>query len=69
MALPRHAFFRGRIVPYSEARVGVLTHALNYGTGVFGGIRGYWNADEPSSSSSARTTTSAASSSRRGCST
>lgn len=46
MALPRYAFFRGRIVPYSDARVGVLTHALNYGTGCFGGIRAYWNADE-----------------------
>ncbi len=46
MALPRHAFFRGRIVPYAEARVGVLTHALNYGTGCFAGIRGYWNAEE-----------------------
>lgn len=46
MTLPRHAFFRGRIVPYAEARVGVLTHALNYGTGVFAGIRAYWNADE-----------------------
>ena len=46
MTLPGHAFFRGRIVPYSEARVGVLTHGLNYGTGVFAGLRGYWNADE-----------------------
>jgi branched-chain amino acid aminotransferase len=46
MALPRHAFFRGSIVPYAEARVGVLTHALNYGTGVFAGIRAYWNAAE-----------------------
>src|SRR5439155_20284682 len=41
-----HASFRGRIVPYTEAKVGVLTHALNYGTGVFGGIRAYWNDDE-----------------------
>src|SRR5690242_13114092 len=46
MALPRFAFFKGRIVPYSEARVGVLTHALNYGTGCFGGVRAYWNGDE-----------------------
>jgi branched-chain amino acid aminotransferase len=46
MALPRYAFFRGSIVPYSEARVGVMTHALNYGTGVFAGIRAYWNPDE-----------------------
>jgi branched-chain amino acid aminotransferase len=46
MPLPRHAFFHGSIVPYSEARVGVLTHALNYGTGCFGGIRAYWNDEE-----------------------
>src|SRR4029453_5141746 len=44
--LPRHAFFGGRIVPYSEARVGVLAHGLNYGTGVFAALRGYWNPDE-----------------------
>src|SRR5579871_1053438 len=43
---PRYAFFKGRVVPYSEAKVGVLTHALNYGTAVFGGLRGYWNAQE-----------------------
>jgi branched-chain amino acid aminotransferase len=41
--LPRNAYFQGRIVPYSEAKVGVATHALNYGTAVFGGLRGYWN--------------------------
>jgi len=46
MALPNFAFFRGRIVPYGEAKVGVMTHTLHYGTGVFGGIRGYWNEDE-----------------------
>lgn len=43
MDLPKHAFFRGKIIPYSEAKVGILTHALNYGTAAFGGIRGYWN--------------------------
>jgi len=43
---PKFAFFEGKIVPISEARVGVMTHALNYGTAVFGGLRGYWNADE-----------------------
>lgn len=46
MPLPGHAFFRGQIVPYAEAKVSVLTHALNYGTGVFGGIRAYWNGEE-----------------------
>jgi len=46
MALPKFAFFDGKIVPYSEAKVGLLTHALNYGTGCFAGIRAYWNAKE-----------------------
>jgi branched-chain amino acid aminotransferase len=44
--LPNFAFFKGRIVPYSEAKVGVLTHTFNYGTGIFAGLRGYWNSDE-----------------------
>ena len=44
--LPKYAFFKGKIVPYSEAKVGVLNHSLNYGTGCFGGIRGYWNEEE-----------------------
>jgi branched-chain amino acid aminotransferase len=44
--LPKHAFFQGKIVPYSEAKVGVATHAFNYGTGVFGGMRGYWNEEK-----------------------
>jgi len=43
---PRFAFFRGRVMPYADAHVGLLTHALNYGTAVFGGLRGYWNEEE-----------------------
>ena len=46
MTLPNYAFFRGKIVPYSEAKIGVMTHALNYGTAVFAGVRGYWNEEE-----------------------
>lgn len=46
MDLPEYAYFRGEIVPYGEAKVGVLTHALNYGTAAFGGIRGYWNDEQ-----------------------
>lgn len=46
MVLPHYAYFKGKIVPYSEAKVGVLTHALNYGTAVFGGVRGYWNEEK-----------------------
>ncbi len=40
------AFFRGGFVPLRDANVSVMTHALNYGTAVFEGIRAYWNADE-----------------------
>jgi len=43
MSLPKFAYFKGGIVPYDEARVGVLNHSLNYGTAVFGGLRAYWN--------------------------
>lgn len=43
---PRFAFFDGQIVPFEQATVSVLTHSFNYGTGVFGGLRGYWNDDE-----------------------
>jgi branched-chain amino acid aminotransferase len=46
MATPEFVFFDGKIVPYNEAKVGVLTHGLNYGTGIFGGLRGYWNDEE-----------------------
>ncbi len=35
-------FFENNIVRLAEAKVSILTHALNYGTGVFEGIRGYW---------------------------
>ena len=40
------AFFQGKVVPVSEARVSVMTHALHYGTAVFEGVRGNWNADQ-----------------------
>jgi branched-chain amino acid aminotransferase len=39
-------YFNGEYVPLREARVGILTHALHYGTGVFEGIRGYWDNTE-----------------------
>jgi branched-chain amino acid aminotransferase len=40
-----YAFFEGKIVPFSEAKVSIGTHALQYGTGAFGGIRGYMSED------------------------
>jgi branched-chain amino acid aminotransferase len=36
-------YFGGQYVPLGEARVGILTHALHYGTGVFEGIRAHWD--------------------------
>jgi branched-chain amino acid aminotransferase len=41
-----YAYFQGKIVPLSEAKIGVMTHAFNYGTAVFEGIRGNWNPDD-----------------------
>ncbi|GIW12838.1 MAG: branched chain amino acid aminotransferase [Tepidiforma sp.] len=41
-----YAYFKGNIVPLSEAKIGVMTHAFNYGTAVFEGIRGNWNPDD-----------------------
>ena len=46
MTIPKCAYFKGEIVPYEDAKIGVMTHSLNYGTAVFGGIRGYWNEEE-----------------------
>ena len=42
----KYAFFKGKIVPFEQANVSIMTHAFNYGTGVFEGIRGYWNASQ-----------------------
>ncbi len=35
-------WFDGRFVRLAEANVSILTHSLHYGTGVFEGIRGYY---------------------------
>ncbi|HSU60740.1 MAG TPA: branched-chain amino acid transaminase [Bryobacteraceae bacterium] len=35
-------WFQNRFVRLAEANVNILTHALHYGTGVFEGIRGYY---------------------------
>jgi branched-chain amino acid aminotransferase len=40
------AFFRGAFVPLRDANVNVMTHAFNYGTAVFEGVRAYWNGEE-----------------------
>lgn len=43
---PQYAYFKGKIVPIEDAKVSVMTHALNYGTGAFGGLRAYWNDEQ-----------------------
>jgi branched-chain amino acid aminotransferase len=44
--LTQFAFFKGEIVPIDQAKVSIMIHALNYGTGCFEGIRAYWNPAE-----------------------
>jgi branched-chain amino acid aminotransferase len=41
-----YAFINNRFVPLSEANLGVMTNFVHYGTGVFEGIRGNWNAEK-----------------------
>ena len=40
-----YAFFQDEFVPISQAKVSIMTHAFNYGTGCFEGIRGNWNGE------------------------
>lgn len=46
MDLSKHAFFEGRIIPLSEAKINIATHGFLYGTAVFGGMRAYWNEEK-----------------------
>lgn len=38
-----YAFFEGRIIKTEDAKVSIMTNALQYGTAVFGGMRGYYD--------------------------
>ncbi|MEE9152875.1 MAG: branched-chain amino acid transaminase [candidate division NC10 bacterium] len=38
------AFMNNQFVPLDEAKISIRTNALHYGTGIFEGIRAYWNA-------------------------
>jgi branched-chain amino acid aminotransferase len=37
------AYFQGKIVPIEQAQISIMNQTFNYGTGCFGGLRGYWN--------------------------
>jgi branched-chain amino acid aminotransferase len=36
-------YFDGQFARYRDVHLGLMTHALHYGTGCFEGIRAYWN--------------------------
>jgi len=42
----KHAFFEGKNVLLSEAKISIATHGFLYGTAVFGGMRAYWNEEK-----------------------
>lgn len=37
------AYFEGKFLPFKDANISIATHALHYGTGAFGGLRGTIN--------------------------
>jgi len=43
--MPSYAYFHKQFIPLTEAKIGIMTHSLHYGTAVFEGIRGNWNSD------------------------
>jgi len=44
--MPPYAYHNKKFMPLEEAKVGILTHALHYGTACFEGIRGNWNQEQ-----------------------
>ena len=44
--MPSFAYFHKQFVPLSEAKIGIVTNALHYGTAIFEGIRGNWNSEQ-----------------------
>jgi branched-chain amino acid aminotransferase len=41
------AYFRNQYVPFEQANISIATHALHYGTGAFGGLRGIPDPADP----------------------
>jgi len=42
-----YAHFKGQLIPFADAQISIATHALHYGTGAFGGLRGIPNPANP----------------------
>ena len=44
--MPEYAYLKKQFMPLAEAKISIMTHSLHYGTAVFEGIRGNWNAEK-----------------------
>jgi len=44
--MPSYAYFHKQFIPLEEAKLGVMTNFLHYGTAIFEGIRGNWNSQQ-----------------------
>jgi branched-chain amino acid aminotransferase len=44
--MEQQAYFHGAFVPLADAKISIMTHAFNYGTGCFEGVRGYWSDEQ-----------------------
>jgi branched-chain amino acid aminotransferase len=43
--MPQYAYFQKKFMPLAEAKLGIMTNFMHYGTAVFEGIRGNYNED------------------------
>ena len=41
-----HSYFKGQFVPDDQAKISIQNNTFQYGTGIFEGIRAYWNSHE-----------------------
>lgn len=41
------AYFQNQFIPFEDAKISIATHALHYGTGAFGGLRGIPDPQNP----------------------
>jgi branched-chain amino acid aminotransferase len=41
-----YAYINNKIVPFKDANVSIATNALQYGIGLFGGVKGYYNVEK-----------------------
>ncbi len=44
--MTKFAYFNREFVPIEQAHVSIMCNTLHYGTGCFGGLRGYWNEEQ-----------------------